>query len=231
MALYAIGDVHGCNRTLQALIEKIGPSSSDELILLGDYVDRGPDSKGTIDFVRKLLAEDLQVTAIKGNHDEMFYDVMYSPAPHYYPVWMTNGGIETMKSFEAEVLSEMEPFQKDYAGFLHDLPLQHSVGSFHFVHAGFNLKTEDVFADKHAMLWIRDWYDEALLAEKLPGTKVIHGHTSSPKTLIESQLEKDSPFLNLDTGCVYKGRHEDYGYLAALNLDSMELTMQENVDF
>jgi len=77
-----IPDVHGCVNTLKALIEeRIKPTRYDELYFLGDYIDRGPDSRGVIDFIRHLQEDEYTVTALKGNHEDFvveLYDALLS---------------------------------------------------------------------------------------------------------------------------------------------------------
>ncbi len=70
---WVIPDIHGCSRSLRALIEdQIVPSLDDQLLFLGDYVDRGPDSKGVIDYVIWLQARGYNTVTLKGNHEEFF---------------------------------------------------------------------------------------------------------------------------------------------------------------
>ncbi len=69
MRKLAIGDIHGCNKTFKALLDQINLSKDDELTLLGDYIDRGPDSKGVIDTIINLQSSGYQVRALRGNHD------------------------------------------------------------------------------------------------------------------------------------------------------------------
>ncbi|MFT7588835.1 MAG: serine/threonine protein phosphatase 1 [Limisphaerales bacterium] len=230
MALYAIGDVHGCLKTLDKLINALALTSSDKLILLGDYIDRGPDSKGVLDLVRKLSNESDSCIALKGNHEAMMHRAVVDPTGFYYPSWMVNGGEKTMASFGAEVLSELDPY-KDYITYIDELPLFYKSENFIFAHAGLNLENDDPFSDEKAILWIRDWYDIDRMKSILPGKYIIHGHTPVPINQVESQLKQDSPFINLDTGCVYKDRHKSMGYLTAINMDSSEIFTEKNIDF
>jgi serine/threonine protein phosphatase 1 len=68
---WVIPDIHGYLDTLKALIEeRIKPARTDELYFLGDYIDRGPDSRGVINYIRSLRQDGYAVTALKGNHED-----------------------------------------------------------------------------------------------------------------------------------------------------------------
>jgi len=72
MKKYVISDIHGCAKTFKALVDRISFSREDELYLLGDYIDRGPDSKGVIDHIWDLLETGYTVHCLTGNHEQMF---------------------------------------------------------------------------------------------------------------------------------------------------------------
>ena len=73
---WVIPDIHGCAKTVASLVnDLIKPRRFDELFFLGDYVDRGPDSKGVIDFIRELQKTKYNVTALKGNHEDFMVDL------------------------------------------------------------------------------------------------------------------------------------------------------------
>jgi serine/threonine protein phosphatase 1 len=92
----AIGDVHGCLAQLDALLSAIAPGLDDQIIFLGDLVDRGPDSAGVIRRVRALLKTH-HVTIIKGNHEQMMLDARESHAK--FTDWLQNGGDATLRSY------------------------------------------------------------------------------------------------------------------------------------
>ena len=76
MKQYAIGDIHGCSKTFKELLDKIGLIEGDELYLLGDYIDRGPDSKGVIDTIFELREKGFKVICLRGNHESMLLDAL-----------------------------------------------------------------------------------------------------------------------------------------------------------
>jgi serine/threonine protein phosphatase 1 len=91
----AIGDIHGCSVALSSLIEAFAPTSEDTIITLGDYIDRGPDSRGVLD---KLIAlsNRCQLIPLLGNHEERLFDALHSTK--YLKRWLVNGGTDTLRS-------------------------------------------------------------------------------------------------------------------------------------
>lgn len=92
----AIGDIHGCSAALDAVLEAIGPGEGDTLVALGDYVDRGPDSRGVLQRLVGLEAEGLLVPVL-GNHEEMMLGAIRGSTPIGY--WLRHGGIATLRSY------------------------------------------------------------------------------------------------------------------------------------
>lgn len=94
--IIAMGDVHGCARALTAVIEAIQPQPADQLIILGDYLDRGPDSRQVVNHLLELRAQ-CQLTALLGNHERMLLHCLEDPAESVY--WLQYGGQATMDSY------------------------------------------------------------------------------------------------------------------------------------
>ncbi|MFW6328129.1 MAG: metallophosphoesterase family protein [Bacteroidota bacterium] len=217
---FFIGDIHGCARTFREMVtEKIGLKKEDELYCVGDYIDRGPDSKGVIDFILELRKNNYNVFTLRGNHEQMLLDAFNGGDALL--LWNINGGGTTLESFEIDSLSEMS---KRYQDFFQNTELFISSDDFIVVHAGLNFNTAHPLTDKQSMLWIRDFpvdYDY------LAGRLLIHGHTPMPRDFILSQKIK-SP-LNLDAGCVYTGRG-NMGSLVALDFERKQMIEVPNVD-
>ena len=100
MRTLAIGDIHGCLTALKTLLDFVAPASDDRLIALGDYVDRGPDSRGVLDFLIALHASG-RLVALRGNHDEMMADAHINPKGDH-SLWLACGGLETLQSYGVE---------------------------------------------------------------------------------------------------------------------------------
>jgi serine/threonine protein phosphatase 1 len=94
--LFAIGDIHGCFDEFREMIEKINPSKQDKLILLGDYIDRGPAIKETIDYILSLKEQGFDIVALKGNHEVL---MLHALSTGNYFNWLNNGAESTLSSF------------------------------------------------------------------------------------------------------------------------------------
>lgn len=224
MRRFAISDIHGCSKTFDALLDKLALTTDDELYLLGDYVDRGPDSKGVIDLIWHLQQEGFSVTCLKGNHEEMMLNSRLSA--QYFPHWYHQGGRETMESFGCEQLAQID---ERYWDFLNQLAYYHEVDQYLLVHAGFNFRVPNPFEDLESMLWIRNWYpqiNEEWLAHRI----IIHGHTPTPISGIRElyQALRDEKVLVIDNGCVYS--HPGMGALCAFEMYEQQLYFQKRID-
>ncbi len=221
MATYIIGDIHGCNRTLNALIQQLAITSSDKVVFLGDLIDRGPDSKGVVDTVWALQADGVEVVCLRGNHEQMLIDGLTNAS--WQISWLRNGGAETLASFGIEELSDMP---EAYVHFFEETRLWYEVGDYLCVHAGLNFAAKDPLADSFSILWIREWYQD--ISYKWLGKRIIlHGHTPMPIGFIEMQWHHLTRrrYLNLDNGCVYGMRkdRQGLGNLLALHVEECML--------
>ena len=218
--IFAIGDIHGCCNTFEKLLsEKLAIQKSDKIYCIGDYIDRGKDSKGVIDLIINLQIKGYQVYTIRGNHEQMMLDSVIDEERLY--LWLQNGGIETLKSFGISSVNELPG---RYLTFLEQTKFFVETGKYIFVHAGLNFRIENPFTDKEAMLWTRDeYFDKAKINNRI----IIHGHTPVPLTYLFKQLNSNN--INIDGGCVYKDRSA-FGNLIALSLPDMKLIVMKNID-
>ena len=234
---WIIPDIHGCLKTLQALFDYyIRPSKEDELYFLGDYIDRGPDSKGVIDFIMRLEAEGFRVFRLKGNHEESCVQACHEEhnvgnflgiRGHNFAkaAWKKFGGKETMKSFG---ISDLRNMPQVYLDWLDNMPAHIMLEDFLLVHAGLNFAEKNPLEDTHAMLWTRDFsVDRA----KIGGRTLIHGHVPISLETIFMLRDRylELGYIDLDNGIYMAGR-EGFGSLVALELNKMELYSQYNVD-
>lgn len=225
MRKIAITDIHGCLLTFKELLHKeVAFSKKDTLYLLGDYVDRGPNSKGVLDHIFELKEKGYTVNCLRGNHEQMMLQVRENPSK--FDWWSRNGGYKTMQSFDLWKSYEMIP--KKYWDFIESLPYFFDLKEYVLVHAGFNFNHNYPFLDKESMLWIRRWYldfdDKA--KESIDHKTIIHGHTPTPKDTIYSMFHdlERFPVLNIDAGCFA------YGDLCAFDMTNKKLYFHENVD-
>jgi serine/threonine protein phosphatase 1 len=218
--IYAIGDVHGCSATLEKMLLKLAPEREDSIYFLGDYIDRGPDSKGVIDAILRLRADGYNVFTLRGNHEQLFIDSDQGSMEQ--ALWERNGGDTTAESFGIATYAELPRMYKDFFEATQHLYI---LEAFVLVHAGLNFKVADPFADLYSMLWIRDSKADR---KKIGGRMVIHGHTPTElDTILDQQWEGSS--MNIDGGCVYNGV-EGMGYLVALELTGKEMFYEHCID-
>lgn len=195
--LFAIGDIHGCSTELAALLKKIQVREGDTVVFLGDYIDRGPDSRGVIEIIIE-LARRVNVVALKGNHEAMFLDFLESPESAGAGLFILNGGSQTLASYAGPGKTFEIP--ETHIKFFYDLKLFYETDTHFFVHAGVPLKALSQIStviDEQTMLWSRQpFLSTTFTWEKM----VVHGHTPVNEPEIKGNR------INLDTGCVYNGR-------------------------
>jgi len=216
----AIGDVHGCCNTFRKMVlDVINVQKSDVLYCLGDYIDRGPDSKGVIDFIMELRAKGYTLHTLRGNHEQLMMDSLKRREMSY--AWMDNGGDTTLKSFGAVTYDDLAP---EYKAFFEQTELYSIYERYIFVHAGLNFKNPDPFEDIDSMLWIRNFeIDNEILGNRI----LIHGHTPTDLESILAQVGRI--VINLDGGCVYKQR-VGLGNLIGLNVRDGKFMVVKNID-
>jgi serine/threonine protein phosphatase 1 len=215
---WAIGDIHGCVKTLKVLIAKMEYKPGiDTLYFTGDYVDRGPSSKEVIDYIWKLKIESRLVYPLKGNHEVMFLESVENPG--YESLWFKNGGESTLNSFEVDHAVDVP---RKYITWMKNLPLYAKTPGYILSHAGLNLTHPEPFRDTDTnvehILWNRDsgGYDP------IGQVVLIVGHT--PKSLSEIKQRLVKPKIYIDGGCVFGH------FLVALNMENKTLVTQNRVD-
>ena len=213
--LFAIGDIHGCFDAFQILLhQKIQLLNSDKVILLGDYIDRGTQSKEVIDYIIDLQTKGFDIVPLLGNHEAMLLDAYENE--ELVSIWIQNGGHETLKSFNISSLNDMEA---KYIEFIKGLPYYYAFKEYLFVHAGFNDSVPNPFADKYSMIWTcRTVYENPLLINKI----IIHAHRPIPVDVCKKTVHSNSSVINIDTGCVYSNI-PGYGSLTAIELNTRSL--------
>jgi serine/threonine protein phosphatase 1 len=217
---FAIGDIHGCPRTFSKLVtEMIIPGPEDEIICVGDYIDRGPDSKGVIDSIIALKRRGCRIRTLRGNHEQLLLDALEDKEA--FDQWLMCGGDKTCNSFGIHEVSQLPD---EYLSFFKQTEYYHATDQMIIVHAGLNFESDDPFADTDAMLWTRNTFVDL---EKSGGRKIIHGHTPTPLQRIYSLRHTNS--INIDGGCVMT-HLEGLGYLVAIRLETLELLAVRNCD-
>lgn len=217
---FVIGDIHGCAATLRRLVDgALHAAAEDRIYLLGDLIDRGPDSRGVLDYLFELRGRGVSVCSVRGNHEEMFLQAV----DHHtgLGLWIVNGGQATLESFQADGPGDVP---RRYRDLLASFPHYILLDDFVIVHAGLNFESSDPFSDTGAMLWTRSPFVDR---GRIGGRRLVCGHTPVSRARLEASLESGK--IMLDNGCVFGGL-PGTGCLAALELEGMAVTYQENID-
>lgn len=217
LALYAVGDVHGRLDLLEDLLRRIGedaarhPDDSERtLIFLGDYIDRGPSSRGVVERLLEGPLPGFTTVRLMGNHEDAL--LAFLDADSDGLDWLTFGGLETLLSYgvplrtlpsSGQQVSELRQALANslparHLEFFRHCDLRHSVGDYVFVHAGVR---PGIALEKQApvdLMWIRDDFLRSRIP--LPGRVIVHGHT------IVDLPQDRSHRINVDTGAFASGR-------------------------
>ncbi len=221
----AITDIHGCRKSFLALLHQLNLQAEDHLYFLGDYVDRGPDSRGVIDTLSALKNQCAAVRFLRGNHEEGMLQARNDD--YWLEQWLTWGGYATIRSFQVENLKDIPQV---YWDFLEATEFYIASGKYLLVHAGFNFDCRDPLSDEHAMLWIRNW-ENSINLDWLGDRYILHGHTPTPASRIQERLKTLDihRVLDIDAGCFAK-HLPGLGMLCAFDMSNRKLYFQENID-
>ena len=201
--LYAVGDIHGCSRELSVLLdclrneERLGVE--DRVVFIGDYIDRGPDSRGVLQLLNEFREEFPGSIFLRGNHEDMLLDYLGFKGSQGLS-YLANGGRGFLKSYG--ILASCRPVEvvndlpNAHLAFLNSLERYALVGQYLFCHAGINpllglreQRDEDLF-------WIRDEF--VMNIHRLDRT-VVFGHTPYEDIFFNLPYK-----IGIDTGLVYK---------------------------
>jgi serine/threonine protein phosphatase 1 len=204
--LLCVGDIHACAAELEVLLDSFAPTADDQLVFLGDYVDRGPASRETIDRLLVLRARLPATVFLRGNHEEMMLAFL-GLGGQGADIFLRAGGAATLASYGVAVRPGASPrpeelraaLPPDHLEFLTgSLRLHFEASPYLFVHAGVRPGVDLSRQVPDDLLWIRE---EFLSAEHgLPWT-VVFGHTPLRDVWLGPRRR-----IGLDTGCVYGGR-------------------------
>jgi serine/threonine protein phosphatase 1 len=194
---YAVGDIHGSLMKLRRLITGCTEHAEGRparFVFLGDYIDRGPESAGVIDYLIALQGRlPGGVVALKGNHEAIALEVFDGTAPEDF--WLSQGGEETLASYG---VAAPQLLPRAHIDWMRALPLRYDDGSRFFVHAGIDPERPLGEQNERDLIWIR----EPFLSDRRDhGRLIVHGHT--PVAARTPDLRSNR--LNIDTGAVYGG--------------------------
>jgi len=216
--IVAIGDIHGCIKSLKAMWEKLEPYKDRVHLFVGDYIDRGPDSKGVIDFLLE-VKQDRKTVFLRGNHELMLLNALERGTAEN---WMMNGGRATLESYGER--ASLADIPDNHIEFFKKTKLYFETESYFFVHAGIppthTIEESKSDPETHDYFY---WGREHLNAFAPPWEKtVVFGHTPQPFPIQQKGM------IGIDTGCVY--RRPGLGKLTAVRLPEMKFMQQPSLD-
>lgn len=213
--VYAVGDMHGRLDLFEVILARIEADAAGwpgevEVVLLGDYVDRGPDSAALLDRLSAPLPEWARWTLLRGNHEQAMLDSIEGVGgDRVLRLWLDNGGREAVRSYGVAaplaygddldaIDTELRAHVPErHLALLRGLKLMHRVGDYLFVHAGIRPGVPIEAQDERDLLWIRN---EFLNCRDDHGFVVVHGHSITPEV-----TERDNR-IGIDTGAFATGR-------------------------
>jgi len=204
--VFIVGDVHGCLGMLKKLMDKLPwRPDADRLILLGDYVDRGEDSCGVVEYILEISRRAERMDCLMGNHERILLDFVEG---RDVSTFFLNGGTSTLNSYRLSRHGyENALIPDEHIGFLRSLKPWVELDDYYVVHAGLRPGVELEDQSQEDLLWIRD----SFIFSNYPfRKKVIFGHTPFSRPLVMENK------IGLDTGAVYGNK------LTCLELPSLK---------
>ncbi|MDZ4288778.1 MAG: metallophosphoesterase family protein [Prosthecobacter sp.] len=177
MRTLAIGDIHGCSTALRTLLDAVQPGADDIVVTMGDYVDRGPDSRGVLDMLLTLESR-TQLKPLTGNHEILFTDAAAGRLPKEN--WLAVGGRETLFSYTGGHSWEFDAVPKEHLDFLNNRCLRYFEMERHFfVHANANAVLPLAEQPDDWLFWTR--FENSY--PHVSGKMMICGHTAQKEGL------------------------------------------------
>lgn len=206
---FAIGDIHGCDTALQTLLNRLDLQSTDRLIFLGDYIDRGPNSRAVVETLLDLQTR-CRVDCLAGNHEWILMGV--ATGQFDIETWKTVGGDTTLASYGGGI----QNIVLKHGHFFQSLQRWAETQDFLFVHASYDpLQPMDMQSD-HDLFWKRS--DPLTVGPHQSGKTVVCGHTPQ----VSGEVSDHGHLILLDTYCFGSG------WLSALDVESMMVYQARN---
>lgn len=195
--LLSVGDIHGYVEKLKELMEQVQPRETDRIVFLGDYIDRGPDSKAVINYLHELRARFPQSIFLRGNHEQQLLNMAFPGEAEDVEIFLKNGGDATLASYGglgAIPAEHMTFFKSTKFWHLEDVAGQ----TYLFVHAGVKPNRSLEQQTPQDLMLIREPFLES--TKPMGETIVVHGHTPSP-----IEPTKNPYRIAVDSGVYIKG--------------------------
>lgn len=195
--LYAIGDIHGHISVLEELFVSVPFQQRDEIIFVGDYIDRGPNSSGVVDFLIDKKKEFPEMIFLRGNHEDMFIDFFEGTYRYQKDFFEEKVGVETLRSY-GHIPGTSFSLSLEHQKFYKELLFFYETEDFLFAHAGFRPGIPISEQENSDMIWIRE---DFIGAKYDFGKPVVFGHSPMYEILDELPI-----LLGIDTGLVFGGK-------------------------
>lgn len=216
MRIIVVADIHGDDDKFRKALKSVSLKKTDKLILLGDLIDRGKNSKKVLDTLQLLKDSGFKnIIYIRGNHEQMLLDAFENEEKEY--VWLKNGGDKTLKSFRVNFANQIPAF---YIELIKSSIPYYEYEKYIFVHAGLNFELDNPLEDLHSMMWIRDISVDLYNKSKYSDRKIIHGHTPIEQNSILNTFDKKN-IINLDNGIYLK--RDGFGNLTILDITNNKI--------
>jgi len=214
---FAVSDIHGCFKTYQALLSQVDLKKDDLLFILGDAVNRGPDSSSILDDILSKMAEGYQIVYLRGNHEQAILDTIERKPKHTKRLIQNrnNGDL-----FDKRIIKEK------YHELLQDTYHYVELEDYFLVHAGFDSKKAKPFEDSRSMLFINKFRAKKKM---LKNKKVVVGHKPKKLHKILLRLADNKRKIYIDNGCV-NHEMEGMGNLICFNLNTRAVSIMRNID-
>ena len=239
---FVVGDIHGMPEELNEILSFWSPKNS-QLVLIGDYIDRGYDSLAVLEKVWQLQSQSNAI-CLRGNHEAMLLNFLRSPH-NFFNHYMMNGGVSTIcqllgigtekvtKTLSRRLVKQIKHNFPDLEAWLDSLPFYYEFGQFIIVHAGVDLSLDNwKNTSDHDYLWIRDRFHRE---PNLTGKQVVFGHTPTMvlyQNFHNSSVWRKDQKWGIDGGLVYGGQLHalELSHNAVIDIYSVSIIEGERED-
>lgn len=201
----AIGDIHGCDKALAAILDAIQPTTQDTIITLGDYIDRGPNSKRVVERLLELKKACILIPLL-GNHEQMLLAAIENKADAEF--WIQCGGQATLESYGGD----LRGIPDDHLKFVRECTFAYETETHLFVHANYDSAAPINEQDDYVMLWKH--LTVPLPDPHISGKIAVVGHTPQ----MSGDILNAGHLICIDTWCFGDG------WLTAFDIESMAVT-------
>jgi serine/threonine protein phosphatase 1 len=205
--IWAIGDIHGCSTALRALMAAIDPRPEDTVVVLGDFIDCGPDSKGVVEHLIA-LGNRCQLICLLGDHEEMLLNALESKSEFRY--WFKLGGKQTLRSY-SDWLTDVDVIPPEHVRFIRNCRDYYETETHVFVHANCNPSLPISLTSATKLRW--ELLDLSQVQAHQSRKTVVVGHTPQ----VSGEVLDLGFLVCIDTDC-FRG-----GWLTALEVVSREI--------